>query len=70
MKGASEFKHTGNQYNIRTIFKTKYALKSLLMKAKLERDLQQVVSQNSPFNPMHWFSWTWFVARFLHEKSL
>jgi hypothetical protein len=23
---------------------------------------QKMVSQNSPINPVHWFSWTWFVG--------
>jgi hypothetical protein len=32
----------GNQYNIRTIFKTKHKLRSSLMKTRPERDLEQM----------------------------
>jgi hypothetical protein len=40
--GTSEkFEPIGNQYNIRTIFKTKHALKSSVIKTKLEREPQQ-----------------------------
>jgi hypothetical protein len=42
VKGVSEkVKRIGNRYNIRTIFKTKHKLRSLLMKTRLERDPQQ-----------------------------
>jgi hypothetical protein len=47
VKGVSEkFKRIGNRYNIRTIFKTKYTLKSSLMKARLEQDPQQTAQYN------------------------
>jgi hypothetical protein len=39
---SENFKSTGNQYNIRTIFKTKHILRSLLMKTRLERDPQRM----------------------------
>jgi hypothetical protein len=43
VKGVSEkFKQIGNQYNIRTIFKTKHTLRSSLMKTRPERDMQQM----------------------------
>jgi hypothetical protein len=43
VKGVSEkFKHTGNRYNIRMIFKIKHTLRSSLMKTRLERHPQQV----------------------------
>jgi hypothetical protein len=39
VKGVSEkFKRTGTRYSIRTIFRTKYTLRSSLMKTRLERD--------------------------------
>jgi predicted GIY-YIG superfamily endonuclease len=39
VKGVSEkFKHIGNRYNIRTIFKTRHTLRSSLMKTRTERD--------------------------------
>jgi hypothetical protein len=40
VRGVSEeFKHIGNQYNIRRrIFKTKHTLRSSLMETRLERD--------------------------------
>jgi hypothetical protein len=38
---SEKFKTTGNQYDIRMIFKTKHTLRSSLMKARLERDLQE-----------------------------
>jgi hypothetical protein len=42
VKGVSEkFKYIANQYNIRTIFKTKHNLRSSLMKTRQERDPQQ-----------------------------
>jgi hypothetical protein len=40
---SEKFKHTGNWYNIRMIFRTKHTLRSSLMKARLERDPQQSV---------------------------
>jgi hypothetical protein len=40
VKGVSErFRRIGNRYNIRTIFKTKRALRSSLMRTRAERDL-------------------------------
>jgi hypothetical protein len=43
VKGISEkFKHIGNRYNIKTIFKTRHTLKSLLMRTGLERSPQQM----------------------------
>jgi hypothetical protein len=36
-----KFKRRGNRYNIRTIFKTKHALRSSLMKTGPEKDPQQ-----------------------------
>jgi hypothetical protein len=43
VKGVSEkFKCIGDQYNIRTIFKTKHTLRSSLMKTMLERDTQKM----------------------------
>jgi hypothetical protein len=42
VKGISEkFKCIWNRYNIRTIFKTKHALRSSLVKTRPERGLQQ-----------------------------
>jgi hypothetical protein len=42
-KGVLEkFKFMGNLCNIKTIFKTKPSLRSLLMKTRQERDLQQI----------------------------
>jgi hypothetical protein len=42
VKGVSEkFKHVRKRYNILTIFKTKHTLRSLLMKTRPGRDLQQ-----------------------------
>jgi hypothetical protein len=39
VKGVSEeFKHIGNQYNVRMIFKTKHILRSSLMKTRPERE--------------------------------
>jgi hypothetical protein len=43
VKGVSEkFKCRGNQYNIRTVFKTKHTLKNSLMKTRPEKDPQQM----------------------------
>jgi hypothetical protein len=43
LKGVSEkFKHIGNRYNIRMIFKTTHTLWSSLMKTRPERDPQQM----------------------------
>jgi hypothetical protein len=43
VKGVSEkFKHTGKQYNIRMIFKTKHTLRRSLMKTRTETNLQQM----------------------------
>jgi predicted GIY-YIG superfamily endonuclease len=43
VKGVSEkFKRTGNQYNIRTIFKTKHTLRSSLARTRPKRDPQQM----------------------------
>jgi predicted GIY-YIG superfamily endonuclease len=39
---SDKFKHIGNHYNIRTIFKTKHKLRSSLMKTRPERDPQQM----------------------------
>jgi hypothetical protein len=42
VKGVSgKFKCIGNQYNIKTIFKTKHIFRSSLMKTRLERDPRQ-----------------------------
>jgi hypothetical protein len=42
LKGVSEkFKCIGNQYNLRTSFKTKHKLRSSIMKTRPERDPQQ-----------------------------
>jgi hypothetical protein len=42
VKDVSEkFKHMGNWYNIRTIFKTKHTLRSSFMKIRPERDPQE-----------------------------
>jgi hypothetical protein len=42
VKGVSEkFKHIGNRYNIRTIFRTKHTIRSSLMQTKSKRDPQQ-----------------------------
>jgi hypothetical protein len=42
MDVSKKFKHTGNQYNIRMAFKTKYTLRSSLMKTRSERYPQQM----------------------------
>jgi hypothetical protein len=39
---SEKFKRIGNPHNIRSIFRTKHTLRSSLMKARLERDLQQM----------------------------
>jgi predicted GIY-YIG superfamily endonuclease len=42
VKGVSEkFEHIGNQYNIRTVFKTKHTLRSSLVRTRSKRDPQQ-----------------------------
>jgi hypothetical protein len=42
VKGVSEkFKRIGNQYNIRTLFKTKHTLRSSLVRTRPKRDPQQ-----------------------------
>jgi predicted GIY-YIG superfamily endonuclease len=43
VKGVSEkFKRIGNQYNIRTVFKTKHTLRSSLVRTRPKRYLQQM----------------------------
>jgi hypothetical protein len=47
VKGVSaNFKHIGNRYNIRMIFKTKHTPRSSLMKTRPERDPQQMAECN------------------------
>jgi hypothetical protein len=42
VKGVSDkFKRIGNQYNIRTVFKTKHTLRSSLVRTRPKRDPQQ-----------------------------
>jgi hypothetical protein len=43
VKGISEkFRHIGNHFNVRTLFKTKHTFHGTLMKTGLVRDAQQM----------------------------